>query len=296
VELFRQSTEERLADAAQLLPREAEALHRLFFSGNGQAILLDCSDAAGERWLERVPFSPPRAIRNVLRRPPPGLRFSRDLAAKIRDSIAPRDSLSLEGLQPGRALEFQNRSLEERSLPALVRVTHSFGHGTGFFISKSGLVLTCAHVLPPVGDPIVLFRDPADGTVRSSHVRVVACDRKRDLALLQAYPRHGVPVIPVELKRTLSAGEPVTAYGMPPESETLPATAFTNGIVSAPVRLMQERTVVQTNIRAEPGASGGPLLDAHGRAVGVVSMRQLWGDMAFAVPQDDIAAFLAPYE
>ena len=58
----------------------------------------------------------------------------------------------------------------------------------------------------------------------------------------------------------------------------------------SPRNRMARLPLVQADIRLYPGNSGGPLLDARGRVIGVNTM--VGGGMGFAVPSNAVARFL----
>lgn len=144
---------------------------------------------------------------------------------------------------------------------------------------------------------------------REIEARVVALDPERDLAALRARARDLAPA-PVGDSSALRVGELVMAVGNPlgvegavalgvvaahapadPDLELEPAEpgeSPTRG--PHPRHRMARAPLVQADIRLYPGNSGGPLLDARGRVVGVNAM--VGGGLGFAVPSNAVARFL----
>lgn len=142
---------------------------------------------------------------------------------------------------------------------ALVRVgvRGVFGVGSGIIVHPEGLILTNAHVIR--GEPIWVRL--ADG--RQLPARVLGRDPTGDLAALLV-DAGGLPAL------ELAAGEPapgslVLALGHPWGVEA--AASF--GVVTGVAADEAGREWVLVNLRLRPGNSGGPLVDADGRVVGI---------------------------
>lgn len=153
----------------------------------------------------------------------------------------------------------------ERLAPSVVTVRTGSGVGSGV-VYRPDVVLTNQHVVDGATD---LTIDYADGT--SSPARVLATDVVTDLAVVRT-ARTGLPVpeYRTELPRP---GESVLAIGSPLGFEG----TVTAGIVSAlgreiPGSAEQSRALVdliQVDAAISPGNSGGALLDANGRVIGI---------------------------
>ena len=162
--------------------------------------------------------------------------------------------------------------------------------GSGFVIDKDGLILTNAHVVAAATDIRVTFSDRHTVTARP-----VGKDPDTDLALLRVDP-HGLDLRPLELgdSRTVQVGDPTVAIGNPFGLER----TLTTGVVSALQRRLTAPSgfaiddVIQTDAALNPGNSGGPLLDANGRVIGINSQIATGGGdssggsvgIGFAVP------------
>jgi S1-C subfamily serine protease len=170
------------------------------------------------------------------------------------------------------------------------------GLGSGFVISGSGEILTNAHVvtsgtgarIKPAGGVYVKF---ADGNQVAA--KIVGFDPNADVALLRIDPS-GLTLRPLPLGSTrhVQVGSPVAAIGSPFGEEQ----SLSVGVVSATERSIDSLTgfkiegAIQTDAAINHGNSGGPLLDAGGRVLGINSQIQSGsGDGAgvgFAVPID----------
>ncbi len=138
--------------------------------------------------------------------------------------------------------------------------------GSGVLIAPDGYALTNSHVVRgAVGVEAAL----SDGRVVLADV--VGDDPATDLALLRLTTDDRLPHAALGDSNGLRVGDFVIAVGSP---FGLTRTV-TSGIVSALGRTLRSETgrmiegVIQTDAPLNPGNSGGPLLDADGRVVGV---------------------------
>jgi len=170
--------------------------------------------------------------------------------------------------------------LVERAAPSVVGVEHRRGQGSGVVIAPDGWILTNAHVA----------RTPGPLRLRLSGAKAVRCERagldeRTDLAVLRADARDLAALALSE--RRLRVGELVLAIGNPLGFER----SVTTGVVSALHRNLPAgrgvvlEGLVQTDAAVNPGNSGGPLVDAHGRVVGITTAMLPWArGIGFAVP------------
>jgi S1-C subfamily serine protease len=136
--------------------------------------------------------------------------------------------------------------------------------GTGFFVSAQGHVLTNAHVVEGCSSIEV------PGPNGLTPVRVLAKDRTNDLALLKT---DLAPPTIAQLRTGARLGEPVAAFGYPLLGVLSSTGNFTLGNVTSLTGLNDDTRYLQISAPIQPGNSGGPLLDASGNFVGVVSAK-----------------------
>jgi len=155
------------------------------------------------------------------------------------------------------------------------------GAGSGVVVTPDGYVLTNEHVVQGVQDARVAF---VDG--RSVPAVVVGRDAATDLAVLRAQAG-ALPYARLAATRPLRVGQLIVAVGNPLGFES----TVSAGVVSALGRSLRSRHgrliegVVQHTAALNPGNSGGPLVDSHGRVVGIntaiIAMAQ---GIGFSVP------------
>lgn len=162
--------------------------------------------------------------------------------------------------------------------------------GTGFLVSKEGLVVTNKHVVSDTEAKYkVLLADK-----KEAEVKKIYRDLANDLAILKINPPAGeLKSLELGDSSNLKVGQLVVAIGTP--LGEFPNTV-THGIISGlgrgisagfPFEGMVERldNVIQTDAAINPGNSGGPLLNSSGQAVGVnVAMASGAQNIGFAIP------------
>jgi putative serine protease PepD len=105
-------------------------------------------------------------------------------------------------------------------------------------------------------------------------------DTIRDLAVLRFERKAGVtfgkplPIATDEELKGLHKLDPVMALGYPLGLSVIKGTTVTASPVTGEIRNLQwEVGVIGTSAPILPGNSGGPLIDANGRVVGVITRR-----------------------
>ena len=142
--------------------------------------------------------------------------------------------------------------------------------GSGFIISKDGLVLTNFHVI----DNADTYNAGADYLKNNEFLKleVVAYDKEYDIALMRISRGGDWPALPLK-HGVVKQGDRVLAMGYPEEvteDDTVQLT-ITSGIVS---RISDDENhkplIIQTDAFITYGSSGGPLWDVDaGGVVGI---------------------------
>lgn len=135
--------------------------------------------------------------------------------------------------------------------------------GSGFIIDKHGYILTNNHVVEKA-DEIRVKLDSG----REYEAKVVGTDPETDIGLIKIEPEEDLPVVTMGDSGILEVGEWVIAIGNPfGLSQTV-----TVGVVSALGRNIgagKYDDYIQTDASINPGNSGGPLINIHGKVIGI---------------------------
>lgn len=228
-----------------------------------------------------------------------------DRVTQIPDTSAPSP---VSNNLPGVA--FDATAIYKRDAPGVVTVLSLYdkdgtavagsrgAEGSGFVLNEKGEIATNAHVVTQgEGDAIreveqVYVRFPDRNQVEAE---IVGFDPNEDVALLKIDPK-GLDLTPLELGSSadLVVGAPVAAIGSPFGEEG----SLSIGIISALDRTLESLTkfsisgAIQTDAAINSGNSGGPLVDAEGRVVGINSQINSTSGtnsgVGFAIPIDDV--------
>jgi serine protease Do len=150
------------------------------------------------------------------------------------------------------------------------------GSGSGVVWSARGLIVTNAHVVRGRGAAIE-FQDG-----RRLRAALVGRDEDLDLAALRVEGAgNALAAAHVRDSASLLPGEFVVAVGNP--------HGIPGAVATGLVHRCNARWVI-SDVKLAPGNSGGPLVDASGRVVGINSM--IARGLALSVPSDAVVAFL----
>jgi S1-C subfamily serine protease len=158
--------------------------------------------------------------------------------------------------------------------------------GSGVIIEKDGVIVTNYHVVANSDEIDVTL---ADG--RRFQARLVGADPASDLAVLRI-DAHDLPTAIWGDSDTVEVGEMVWAIGNPFGLDR----TLTYGIVSAVGRRgvldSPYQEFLQTDASINPGNSGGPLVDVHGRIMGITTaiVGKDYSGIGFAIPSNTARA------
>jgi serine protease Do len=161
------------------------------------------------------------------------------------------------------------------------------GTGSGVIISGDGYIVTNNHVVDFADNVNVTLSDN-----RKFTASVVGTDPTADLAVLKINTT-GLPAIQKGNSENLKIGEWVLAIGFPYDI----GTTVTAGIVSATHKNLKEmrrdmEDFIQTDAVVNPGNSGGALVDANGKLIGINTAIQTrtgsYEGYSFAIPMNKV--------
>jgi serine protease Do len=136
--------------------------------------------------------------------------------------------------------------------------------GSGFVVDSSGIVVTNMHVISGALNVGVKL---TSGEVYDQ-IQIRAYDERKDLALIQI-PGFNLPSATLGDSEQVNVGEKVVLIGNP---LGVLEGSVTSGIVSG-IRTIDGVRIIQTDASANPGNSGGPLLNVKGEVIGVLSFK-----------------------
>jgi putative serine protease PepD len=185
----------------------------------------------------------------------------------------------------------------QKVLPSVVTVRVTGAIGSGFVVSPEGYVITNDHVVEGSNGAIsVSFSDGS-----TSSATVVGRDPESDIAVIKVAKSKVTPVS-IGNSDSIAVGDPVLAFGSP----LALVNTVTSGIVSALDRTIQAGdpggtvryyAAIQTDAAVNQGNSGGPLVDASGKVIGMNSVIRSVGSpdteagnigLAFAIPINQV--------
>lgn len=183
-------------------------------------------------------------------------------------------------------LNEEQATLVDRVQKSLVEVRNGKeGFGAGVIWQPDGIIVTNAHVIHRQSLQVAL----RDG--RTVDARLIAYDQANDIAAL-ATDAANLDAIDLGDSESLHPGQLVFALGHP---WGVPRAATAGVVIGAGERLPESpqanREWVAVSLRLRPGNSGGPLVDAKGRLLGLNTM--MTGlDFGMAVPTHVVKKFM----
>jgi S1-C subfamily serine protease len=155
--------------------------------------------------------------------------------------------------------------------------------GTGFLIDGKGYIVTNAHVLN--GSSFVNVVNNKSDVFKA---KIVYTDAKKDIAILKITDSDFTPLksLPYSIAKVsnVNLGEEVFTLGYPRNEIT-----YSKGDISAKSGYNGDTLSFQIQMSANPGNSGGPLLNEDGEVVGILSTRETDAEgVSFAIKSKNI--------
>ncbi|NJK53297.1 MAG: PDZ domain-containing protein [Leptolyngbyaceae cyanobacterium SU_3_3] len=140
------------------------------------------------------------------------------------------------------------------------------GTGSGFIISRDGVILTNSHVVNGADMVSVKLKDG-----REFQGKVLGQDPVTDVAVIKIQAS-SLPAVTLGNSESLRPGEWAIAIGNPLglDNTVTAGIISATGRTSAEVRVPDKRvSFIQTDAAINPGNSGGPLLNQRGEVIGM---------------------------
>ena len=204
--------------------------------------------------------------------------------------------------RPSAGAALDANAIAAKVKPAVVDINTVVGSGraagTGMIITSSGEVLTNNHVVD--GSTQILVTIAGHSQAFTAHV--VGVNPSADVAVIQVEGVSGLPTVNFASSSRLKVGDVVVAIGNAlgqggtPDVSQGSITALDQTITASAGGSKAERLngMIQTDATIYPGDSGGPLLNAAGQVVGMITAGQVQGfrttasNINYAVASDTI--------
>jgi len=158
--------------------------------------------------------------------------------------------------------------------------------GSGFFVSKDGIVLTNKHI---VGDETLEYVViTSDG--KTYPAAVISRSSSQDVAVLKV-EGNNFNFIPLGNSKNINVGQTAIALGSDSgEFQNTVSVGVVSGLNKTAAALNSFSgledlvALIQIDAAANPGNSGGPLVDLNGRAIGINTVGAPRENIGFALP------------
>ncbi len=197
-------------------------------------------------------------------------------------------SLSTSSLLPD-AFSHSLMQIVKKVQASIVQVRNGGrGVGTGIIWSADGYVITNHHVVPTDKSTIQVHLSDD----RLLEAKVIDRHPKQDLAMLHIVADN-LQAASVGDSSKLRVGEWVFAIGNPWGQRGVVTAGIVSGISATTDNGDDSpRRYIKSDVHLAPGNSGGPLLDAEGKVIGINAMI-FGGDLAVAIPSNVVSSWLA---
>jgi S1-C subfamily serine protease len=177
---------------------------------------------------------------------------------------------------------FDSAEITKKVAPAvvLIRGTTNDGDvlGSGFVISSDGKIATNLHVIQDLRKIGVQL---ASGEKFDS-VSILAVDQRKDIAIIKI-AGFDLPTVALGNSNNVQVGEPVLIVGSPLGLQGTVTTGVISSIRDDPAGAGFK--VLQTDAAANPGNSGGPLVNRQSEVIGLLTFKIKGGEnLNFAIP------------
>lgn len=248
-----------------------------------QALTQKDIDAAVLRTLQTAPLPSPAAR----------------AAEIIRPSVVRVVGYGTEKTTPEAKIEKRGRNLAKAKPPEVTDEVAGKqverGVGTGVVIVDKGVILTNLHVVAGAETIKVTFADGLEAPAT-----ITALQPENDLAVLQAQKLPD-DLIPATMRSTadLMPGDQVAAVGFPfgiGPSVSAGVVSGLNRSFRSPEGKQELSNLIQFDAAANPGNSGGPLVNMNGEVLGIVTailnptQQRTFIGIGFAVPIENAAS------
>ena len=146
--------------------------------------------------------------------------------------------------------------------------------GSGFFITRDGVIVTNAHVVGGAAKVLVRWRGQS-----GIAIKILNFARKYDLVTIQT-TFTSTPAVLLADSDTAAVGQDIIVLGSPQGLEGTVSTGIIGGL-----RILAGVRYLQITAPISPGSSGGPVFNSQGRVIGISTATSSKGqNLNFALP------------
>ena len=146
--------------------------------------------------------------------------------------------------------------------------------GSGFFITRDGVIVTNAHVVGGAAKVLVRWRGQS-----GIAIKILNFARKYDLVTIQT-SFTSTPAVLLADSDTAAVGQDIIVLGSPQGLEGTVSTGIIGGL-----RILAGVRYLQITAPISPGSSGGPVFNSQGRVIGISTATSSKGqNLNFALP------------
>jgi S1-C subfamily serine protease len=195
--------------------------------------------------------------------------------------LVPATVLARSGTQ-GTPQSFDSVGIAKKIAPAVVLIKGKTDTadllGTGFIISSDGKIATNLHVVENLRKGGVQL----SSCEKFDSFSVLAFDARKDITILKI-PGFDLPSLPLGNSNDVQVGEPVLVMGSPLGLQGSVTTGVISSVRDDPAG--GGFKVLQTDAAANPGNSGGPLVNRQSEVIGIVTFKVGGSEnLNFAIP------------
>lgn len=152
---------------------------------------------------------------------------------------------------------------------------NQIGLGSGFVVSKDGVIVTNSHVIESAHKAEIKAADKI-----YEDVYLVKNMPNMDIAILKIDANNLSPLVVGDSDELIS-GEFIVALGNPLGFEQ----SVSSGIISA-IRSNRDMKLIQMTVPISPGSSGGPVFNEYGEVIGIATIASFFmaQNVNFAIP------------
>ncbi len=153
--------------------------------------------------------------------------------------------------------------------------------GSGLIIGEDGMILTNNHVIKDASKIVVKFHDG-----KELNAEIVGQDPQTDLAVIKVEDAKGIKAARFADSDAVEAGQWCIAVGNPLGLEQTVTVGVVSAVGRSGIGATAIEDFIQTDASINPGNSGGPLVDLHGRVIGINTLifNAPGSGIGFAIP------------